>query len=250
MKSFSAIGILSRTTYKLPAHMHNYWEIIYYTQGEGTVTIGNQVFHFQPGSIICQPPQIAHSEYAENGYRNIFFSVDSFKPLTEGIPQYRDNETKVIYNILMQLNTEFYLRRTNWRNITEALLNSAFQYMQSFISENTKNAYVENMEQTIISNISNPDFSIHEVMNNIPLSKGHARRLFVKETGKTPTDYLTEKRIDSAKQSILSKMENRVMNFKEIAYQSGFGDPYYFSRVFKNVTGESPTQWCKSRQKR
>ena len=37
--------------------------------------------------------------------------------------------------MLMQLNTEFHIRRKNWKNISEALLNSAYQYMQSFISE-------------------------------------------------------------------------------------------------------------------
>ena len=27
------------------------------------------------------------------------------------------------------------------------------------------------------------------------------------------------------------------------AYQAGFDDPYYFSRVFKKKTGKSPTEW-------
>jgi two-component system, response regulator YesN len=80
-------------------------------------------------------------------------------------------------------------------------------------------------------------------MSEIPLSIDHCRRLFIKETGKTPSEYLTEKRINYAKLLLETRLRNNSISVKEIANHVGFDDPYYFSRVFKKVTGKSPTKW-------
>jgi AraC-like DNA-binding protein len=246
MRNLIAIGHMGNNTYSFKAHKHDVWEISYYVYGEGTNTIGDQVIPFEPGVVICQPPGINHSEYAEKGYRNIYFSIRDFDSPPGIVPCFRDNEAKVVYNTLTQLNTEFYMRRINWKNICEALLNTAYQYMQSLSNGDNRNRNVEMLENLLISNITNHSLSIRKIMEGIPLSQDHARRIFVRETGKTPSEYLMEKRISFAKQLILTRTGNSSINFKTIAYQSGFDDPYYFSRVFKKLTGKSPTDWSKS----
>jgi len=246
MRNLTAIGHMGNNTYSFQAHKHNDWEISYYVYGEGTNTVGDQEIPFEPGVIICQPPGINHSEYAEKGYRNIYFSIRDFDSPPGIVPCFRDNEAKIIYNTLMQMNTEFYMRRRNWKNICEALLNTAYQYMQSLSNDDNRNRYVEMLENLLISNITTHNLSIRKVMESIPLSRDHARRMFVKEMGRTPSEYLMEKRISFAKQLILTHMGNSDINFKKIAYHSGFDDPYYFSRVFKKLTGKSPTNWSKS----
>ena len=54
--------------------------------------------------------------------------------------------------------------------------------------------------------------------------------------GVTFRDYLGQMRIDKAKELL------RTTNLKcsEVAYQSGYNDPHYFSYVFKKKTGRSP----------
>ena len=42
----------------------------------------------------------------------------------------------------------------------------------------------------------------------------------------------------------LFKIEN--MNITEVAQRVGFENQFYFSRVFKNITGNSPTQYIKN----
>jgi len=118
--------------------------------------------------------------------------------------------------------------------------------MQSLSNGDDRNRYVEMLENLLISNIPNHNLRIREIMESIPLSQDHARRIFVRETGKTPSEYLMEKRISFAKQLILTRTGNSNINFKTIAYQSGFDDRYYFSRVFKKLTGKSPTDWSNS----
>ena len=79
-------------------------------------------------------------------------------------------------------------------------------------------------------------------MKTIPLAQNYLRDLFVKEIGKTPKQFLCYKRIEYA-QNLLLIQNQTYMSIKEIAFRSGFSDPYYFSKVFKSVTNLSPKQW-------
>ncbi len=58
-------------------------------------------------------------------------------------------------------------------------------------------------------------------------------------TGKTPQQYITEKRIENAKENLLSTD----LSMKEIAVACGFEDPLYFSKVFKKQTGMPPSEF-------
>lgn len=248
MHDLRAIGIIQNSLFHFNPHEHPYWEVVYYTHGNGVLTIGNQQIPFQPGDIVCQPPGIPHSEFSEKGYRNIHFCVGIMETRREPVLRFTDNENRQIYHLLMQLHTEFHIRRKNWRNITESLLNTIYQYMLSFSSGNLRSPYVEKIEKLLVSNISNPGLKLREILDEIPLSIDHTRRLFIKETGKTPSQYLIEKRIDYAKQLMGIQSMNHTVSIKEIALQAGFSDPYYFSRVFRRVTGKCPTEWCKEKQ--
>jgi two-component system response regulator YesN len=50
---------------------------------------------------------------------------------------------------------------------------------------------------------------------------------------------LTRLRIEEAKELI----SNELLSLKEVCYEVGYNDPNYFSRVFKKVTGMSPTEY-------
>jgi len=54
-----------------------------------------------------------------------------------------------------------------------------------------------------------------------------------------PCQILLEKQINHTKNLLTSTKKT----IKEIAYEMNFQDPYYFSRVFKNKTGFSPTKY-------
>jgi YesN/AraC family two-component response regulator len=54
-------------------------------------------------------------------------------------------------------------------------------------------------------------------------------------------EYLAGKRIQAAKELLLTAD----LNISEVAYQTGFNDPLYFSRLFKKMTGLPPRQFAK-----
>lgn len=75
------------------------------------------------------------------------------------------------------------------------------------------------------------------------LSPGYFGDLIRKETGSSPKDLIALHLIDVAKERLLSSSED--VNI--IAYSIGFEYPAHFSRMFKRMTGESPSQYRASR---
>lgn len=71
----------------------------------------------------------------------------------------------------------------------------------------------------------------------------YINRIFKKEFGTSPLQYLTDLRMTRAKE-ILRK--NSDINIKSVAMSVGFDDPRYFSRVFKNETGYTPSGWVEA----
>lgn len=74
-------------------------------------------------------------------------------------------------------------------------------------------------------------------LNNI--STGYLSGLFKKETGQTLTEYVNGKRVNHAKH--LLKTTN--LQIQTIAQHCGILDFHYFCRIFKNITGRTPTEY-------
>ena len=75
-----------------------------------------------------------------------------------------------------------------------------------------------------------------EIASAVGVSEDYLSRVFSRELGLTPWDYLNRFRILQAKALLLSTTEN----IGNIAHRVGFKDKAYFSRVFHKVTGHSP----------
>ena len=65
----------------------------------------------------------------------------------------------------------------------------------------------------------------------------HFCKMFKKATGMTFTHYLSLVRVTKAKQ----QLANPQLRLSEIAYEVGFNSLTHFNRMFRKLTGESPT---------
>jgi two-component system, response regulator YesN len=86
---------------------------------------------------------------------------------------------------------------------------------------------------------ADPALSLNEVAAQANLSASHFSAVFSQETCQTFKEYLTEIRINKAKE--LLRMTP--LRSADIAYQVGYNDPHYFSSVFKKNTGLSPIEF-------
>jgi YesN/AraC family two-component response regulator len=100
-----------------------------------------------------------------------------------------------------------------------------------------------NTTQVIVNEIINCytdiNFDLNKDYELVPLSKEHLRKLFIKEHGVSPTQFLKQQRLSLAKQ-LLSRKENDALRINEIAFSCGFEDPAYFCRIFKKEMGVAP----------
>ncbi len=81
------------------------------------------------------------------------------------------------------------------------------------------------------------DISLEEVSRETGLSPQYFSRFFKEETGENFIDYLTRIRITEA----IKLLKNQKLSVKEVSYQVGYNDPNYFSKIFKKITGLSPS---------
>ncbi len=236
------VGRLFDSTYCVKLHTHDFWEVVYYTDGYGEVRIGDDIIPFEAGDIFVIPPTIPHTDYSDVGFKNYHYTFLDFELPTTGYLKLKDSDNQDFLRILKQLHLEYHLKRKNWQNIIEALYQLLHQYIISFSQETEHNLYVSKAIKEIISNFSNPNFDLDQMIEDIPLNNDYFRKLFQKQMGKTPLQFLTHKRISYAKHLLNTKKISK-LSIKEIAWRSGFSDYYYFSRVFKQQTGIAPSDW-------
>ncbi len=98
---------------------------------------------------------------------------------------------------------------------------------------------IQQAKEYIDHHYMDPNISLHEVAAHVNHSPSHFSTVFSQETCTTFKEYLTEIRLRKAKELL------RTTSLKsfEISYQVGYGDPHYFSYVFRKNTGLSPTEF-------
>jgi len=83
------------------------------------------------------------------------------------------------------------------------------------------------------------DLTVEDAANGLNLSVRHFRRLFREHTGQSFHEFLTDLRVEHAKQ-ILLRSERKII---EVAWETGYGSLSQFNLVFKKKTGWTPGQY-------
>jgi two-component system response regulator YesN len=103
---------------------------------------------------------------------------------------------------------------------------------------------VEKVKQYVEANYNNPEISLTTAADYISVSSGYLSSMFKKATGTNFVKYLTDARMEKAEQ-LLRRTD---MKTYEVAYETGFADPHYFSIAFKKHTGMSPSDFRNTEQ--
>lgn len=114
--------------------------------------------------------------------------------------------------------------------------------LDSITQTDAKDSYSDRrikLASDFISEHYNSDFSLTELSEITGLSAYHFIRVFKKQTGKTPYDFLLDVKIERAKELLSTKD----INITQICLSCGFNNPSHFSSIFKRKIGVSPTKY-------
>jgi len=228
-------------TYTVSRHAHSSWELIYCTSGSGYVVFDSQRLFYQAGDIVIIPPYTAHSNESENGFTNIHlnFSDPSFNLKEPAV--LKDNAS---HFILDAFSAAFYYFSNQpvpailMSSYADLIINLVYSCMEA----PKYSAVVIEIENSIIANYPDESFELDKYLQSLPFNYDYLRKLFRRETGMTPHQYLNDIRLQTAVKT-LAIADIYGVNITEISHMCGISDPLYFSRMFRRKYGMSPTKY-------
>jgi two-component system response regulator YesN len=102
---------------------------------------------------------------------------------------------------------------------------------------------IDDVKRYIEANFTK-QISLSDVAAAFNFTPNYLSHLFSGDSGENFVDYITNLRVEAAKE-MLSLPDVKVF---EVSEQLGFESPFYFSRVFKRCTGQSPSTYQQQRQ--
>lgn len=103
---------------------------------------------------------------------------------------------------------------------------------------------IETAKNQIESTYMSDGISLNTVAASVGMSPSYFSSIFSREMGKTFVEYLTETRIEKAKELLVCSS----MKTSEVGYEVGYKDPHYFSYIFKKTLGCSPKEYRSKRK--
>lgn len=107
------------------------------------------------------------------------------------------------------------------------------------VSRNKYGDVVETAREFIEQNYMDEELSLNMLASHVNVSPNHLSMVFSQKTGKTFIKYLTDLRMNKAKELLKCTSKRS----SEIAMEIGYRDSHYFSYLFKKTQGMTPTKY-------
>ena len=161
--------------------------------------------------------------------------INPHMTLQKSDPTTYDNNPTLMQNLIKNRQRAF-CDKVESRGIVFQLLSRFFKQGQSKI-EMEDNRIAKTV--LYIRKHLNEAIELEKLAEISCLSKDHFIRLFKKELGTTPLQYINQKKIEKAQLLLITEE----LAVKEIAFQLAFDDYSYFNRLFKKTTGVTPQEY-------
>ncbi len=100
--------------------------------------------------------------------------------------------------------------------------------------------FLQKVENLIEENISDENFGATEIQNALAISRAQLHRKIKAITDQAPGEFIRNYRLQRAAQLL----KNKGGNVTEIAYAVGFGSLSYFTRSFRDLFNQSPSEYA------
>lgn len=169
-------------------------------------------------------------------YRIIFLNVDEIIKKIIGNKEYLfiSEVIKEIYKI-RSLSLKFRSLNNSCKDLNKLII-------EEELKESSKEKTVIKLVKSYIFKNYNNNISLKEVADYVYLSQNHLSELFKKEVGQGFYEFLTNYRINVAKDIL----KNTNIKVYEVANKVGYSDSISFGRAFKKIEGRTPNSFRNS----
>ncbi len=228
-------------------HQHRELELIYCTSGGGTMLFDELTLPYGEGDIVVIPPFLPHANSSSTGFTNIYINMAEPMLVTKQPLIVRDDSNRFLLSAFSAVFFHYSDLDHHSAPLLSAYGNLIASYLQYFEQARPRSTPVEEIESAIINNYPDADFELDDYLRSFPFNYDYLRKLFKKELGITPHQYLTDKRLQVAA-DYLCVVEGSEGSISDISRQCGFREPLYFSRMFKKKYGVAPSHYAEFRR--
>lgn len=247
--------------YEYYPHRHAFYEIIYFTRGEGTHVIDFEVYQITPPCIFFLTPGQTHCWYDVSLLEGFFiiFKTDAlfcggggenllremiFTPQVGNNPLLilDENQTASFNWLVQELGTEYACQNQDNSPLIQACLQVMLVKLNRMYGVRQKEIYSKNSITLVkqYSRLVNEHFlrerSVQFYANQIGISPGHLSEIVKEVLDFTPGQLIRSMLILEAKRLLTSTD----MTIAQVSDALMFKDPSYFSRYFKRESGATP----------
>ena len=245
-------------------HRHDFYQIFWLTRGERSFTIDFDNFPVRAPCFVFVPPGAVHTFgtlESTSGYMFSFqqdfleaqgYSIDLFQDCPPFDPahfrvvlQVPDSSVQRVTGYIEQILAEFSSKQHEYQTAIAALLPLLFVEIKRAVSNHAESNSLQKysvLTARFLRRLNSRPYQIasaSEVSRFLGVSRSWLNELVRKETGRNLTDHLQRRLILESKR-LLAHSD---LNISEIAYQLGFDDASYFTRLFRQIAGTSPSEF-------
>lgn len=263
-------------------HAHEFMQIWYVDRGKCEHYVEDKIYSLDVGDCFLIPPNMAHKtlllpdsnaiccdfsletvfgacDPQENGYSELsMMKVLCF--LQESKTQlpcfrFQQKTRRRVEQLMHELLEEYEQSSAYYQEVLRIKIRELiFLFMREFESspDNVRADQIYEKYKTLMMEAIRyidanygENLTLGDVCKHFAISKTYFCHLFKLITGKTFTEYLTELRVQEAK----NLLEDHSQSITEISEKLGFSNTSYFSKIFKKYTGRLPKEYRKERSK-
>lgn len=252
------IGYYPKAMFHYAERMHgvNQHIIIYCIEGYGWIEIDKKRITISPSQFIAIPANTPHKYGADEknpwsiywthfkGENATFISELIIKNSNNYKPHltYSDDRIRLFDDIYYSLEKGYsddtlrYINMIFYHFLSSMIYQGKFNREKSEVTPDVVETGIQLMQDNISKTIT-----LNEMASFSKLSVTHFSSLFKKKTGYSPIEYFNHLKIQKACQYLSFTK----MTIKEVAFNVGVEDQYYFSRMFRRLMGASPSEYKK-----
>ena len=231
---------------KQPFFNTNYY-LYLVVNGKSKLKLDDKEYDLKTGTLFLVPPWQMHEILPEDDFTYLYISFNG-----SDIKDFFENmgvEQTFVRGGFAHL-IDFWMhsiRRISSGNdilITSAVFMYTMSYLCAGATDTAERDYknIEEIKQYIADNCHRTDLCLKMVADIFFYNEKYFSQFFKAHVGMKFTEYLGNVRINHA----LCLIKEGEHSVSALAEKSGFGDSYYFSKVFKKQLGVSPASYIKA----